>query len=160
MSWNLHLEIAANLIVQMAAKMSTSLCKPAMKLIISCFVFFVFLILPSKMPAQNQGEKIDSTIVYVDNKGFQILGYSAASGVQIIKDGDFEFKDLNKNGKLDIYEDWRSPFDVRAKDLASKMSVEQISGLMLYSRHQSIPTVSQGIYTGTYNGKPFDQSGA
>ncbi len=160
MSWNSDLEIAANLIVQMAAKMSTGLCKPAMKLIVSCFVFFVFLILPSKMPAQNPVEKIDSAIVYVDNKGFQILGYSAASGVQIIKDGDFEFKDLNKNRKLDIYEDWRSPFDVRAKDLASKMSVEQISGLMLYSRHQSIPTVSQGIYTGTYNGKPFDQSGA
>ncbi len=37
-------------------------------------------------------------------------------------------KDLNKNGSLDKYEDWRLPVDERAKDLASKMSVEQIAG--------------------------------
>jgi beta-glucosidase len=161
MSWKSHPEMAAPLIVQIAAKLPAGPRKPAMKQIISCFVFFVFLILPFKIiVAQNPVEKIDSSIAYVDNKGFQILGYSAASGVQLIKAGDFEFKDLNKNGKLDKYEDWRLLFDVRAKDLASKMPVEQIAGLMLYSKHQSIPTASQGIYAGTYNGKPLDQSGA
>ena len=51
--------------------------------------------------------------------------------VALLKVKNFEFKDLNKNGKLDQYEDWRLPADERAKDLASKMTVEQIAGLML-----------------------------
>lgn len=69
------------------------------------------------------------------------------------------FKDLNKNGNLDAYEDWRLPVDARAKDLASKMTVEQIAGLMLYSAHQAIPSNSRGFGAGTYNGKPIDSSG-
>ncbi|MDZ7649913.1 MAG: hypothetical protein U5K54_23790 [Cytophagales bacterium] len=50
--------------------------------------------------------------------------------------------------------------DERAKDLASKMSVEQIAGLMLYSRHQSIPAGSRGFFAATYSGKGFEESGA
>ena len=67
------------------------------------------------------------------------------------------FKDLNKNGTLDPYEDWRLSADERAKDLASKMSIEQIAGLMLYSAHQSIPGASRGFGSSTYNGKPFPE---
>ena len=70
------------------------------------------------------------------------------------------FKDLNKNGSLDRYEDWRLTADERAKDLASKMKIEQIAGLMLYSGHQSIPARPRGFGGGTYNGKPFPESGA
>ena len=69
------------------------------------------------------------------------------------------FKDLNKNGKLDTYEDWRLPARERAEDLASQMSIEQIAGLMLYSGHQRIP--GGGFRGGsTYGGKSFDESGA
>ncbi len=88
------------------------------------------------------------------------LAYSPNSGVKILTVDGFAFKDLNKNGKLDAYEDWRLPADVRAKDLASKMSIEQIAGLMLYSRHQSIPARPGGYFAGTYKGKPFPESGA
>jgi beta-glucosidase len=71
------------------------------------------------------------------------------------------FKDLNRNGKLDPYEDWRLQFDERARDLASQLSVEQIAGLMLYSSHQSIPSAGGGrMGGGTYGGKPFSESGA
>src|ERR687897_1450778 len=73
------------------------------------------------------------------------LGYSPTSGVKIIKEGDLSFKDLNRNGSLDKYEDWRLSADERAKDLASKMSVEQIAGLMLYSRHQAVPASLRGL---------------
>jgi len=45
----------------------------------------------------------------------------------------FQFKDLNKNGKLDKYEDWRLSNDTRAKDLLTKMSVEDKVGFMLIS---------------------------
>ena len=61
------------------------------------------------------------------------LGYSPSSGVDILKIDGFAFKDLNKNGELDIYEDWRQPVYERAADLASKMILEEICGLMLYS---------------------------
>ncbi len=44
-----------------------------------------------------------------------------------------QFKDLNRNGRLDKYEDWRLPYNVRAKDLLSKMTVEQKAGFMLIS---------------------------
>ena len=87
---------------------------------------------------------------YIANENGPILGYSKESGVKILKvDGHF-FKDLNQNGKLDPYEDWRLPVEERAKDLASKMSVEQIAGLMLYSQHQSIPAGEVGFGAGTY----------
>ncbi|HEY4154266.1 MAG TPA: glycoside hydrolase family 3 N-terminal domain-containing protein [Puia sp.] len=99
-------------------------------------------------------------ITLIRNRGGQTLGYSGKSGVKIIIADGYAFKDLNKNGKLDPYEDWRLPADTRAKDLASKMSVEQIAGLMLYSRHQPIPAAVNGPFAGTYHGKPFPQSGA
>lgn len=96
----------------------------------------------------------------VQNQGGQAIAYSPNSGVKILTVAGFAFKDLNKNGQLDPYEDWRLPADVRAKDLASKMSIEQIAGLMLYSRHQSIPARPGGYFAGTYKGKPFTESGA
>ena len=96
----------------------------------------------------------------VQNQGGQAIAYSPNSGVKILTVAGLAFKDLNKNGKLDAYEDWRLPADVRAKDLASKMSIEQIAGLMLYSRHQSLPARPGGYFAGTYKGKPFPESGA
>jgi beta-glucosidase len=54
-------------------------------------------------------------------------------GVQIIKSQGFEFKDLNKNGKLDNYEDWRLPIETRVKDLISQMTLEEKIGFMLIS---------------------------
>lgn len=87
------------------------------------------------------------------------LGYSKVSGLNIIYKEGLPFKDLNKNGQLDVYEDWRLNVVDRAKDLASKMTIEQIAGLMLYSRHQSVPVASSGMFAGTYRGKAFAESG-
>ncbi|WP_263603237.1 glycoside hydrolase family 3 protein [Chryseobacterium sp. PET-29] len=96
----------------------------------------------------------------VTNSKGPVLGYSADSGVKILTIGGNKFKDLNKNGKLDKYEDWRLPVDERAKDLASKMTIEQIAGLMLYSGHQSVPAPADGFRAGKYNGKLYKESGA
>jgi beta-glucosidase len=87
------------------------------------------------------------------------LGYSKASGLNIIYKEGLPFKDLNKNGQVDVYEDWRLNVVDRAKDLAKKMTIEQIAGLMLYSRHQSVPAASNGMFAGTYQGKGFKESG-
>lgn len=109
-------------------------------------------------PKWSEADK--GTFKQISNEGGQTLGYSSTSGVQILTVDRLAFKDLNKNGKLDTYEDWRLSVDERAKDLASKLSVEQMAGLMLYSGHQSIPSAAGGRFGGTYNGKPFPESGA
>lgn len=53
--------------------------------------------------------------------------------VKLLKVDGLQFKDLNGNGKLDKYEDWRLCHQTRAKDLLSKMSVEDKAGFMLIS---------------------------
>jgi beta-glucosidase len=98
-------------------------------------------------------------IKIVTNKDGQTLAYATTSGIKLVFDKGFGFKDLNRNGKLDPYEDWRLSADARAKDLASKMSIPQIAGLMLYSAHQAIPAAG-GRFASTYHKKPFTESGA
>ncbi len=105
------------------------------------------------------GAQEQNGFVLVENKNGATLGYSPTSGVKIITKDGLKFKDLNRNGKLDKYEDWRLPVDERAKDLAKKMTAEQIAGLMLYSGHQGVPARDAGFASGTYGGKPFSQAG-
>ena len=54
------------------------------------------------------------------------LGYKS---VKLINIGTLQFKDLNRNGKLDPYEDWRLPYEKRAKDLVNRMTVEEKVGI-------------------------------
>ena len=42
-----------------------------------------------------------------------------------------QFKDLNANGRLDTYEDWRKPVEARVADLVEQMTLEEKAGLML-----------------------------
>ena len=115
----------------------------------------IFLLLQSPfLMAQN----VQTFKIVEQPKGIT-LGYAPSSGVKILKVGDLSFKDLNRNGTLDKYEDWRLPTDERAKDLSAKMSIEQIAGLMLYSAHQAIPAREAGFGRGTYNGKTLKESG-
>ncbi|MBN1157945.1 MAG: glycoside hydrolase family 3 C-terminal domain-containing protein [Bacteroidales bacterium] len=100
------------------------------------------------------------TIRIVTNRNGQTLGYSTTSGVTLLVDKGYAFKDLNKNAELDIYEDWRLSADERAADLASRLSVEEIAGLMLYSAHQSIPSAGGRSGAAAYNGLPYAESGA
>lgn len=58
------------------------------------------------------------------------LGYRSA---KLLTVGGLQFKDLNKNGKLDPYEDWRLPNDARIKDLLSQMTTEEKIGFMIIS---------------------------
>ncbi|MBD0276995.1 MAG: glycoside hydrolase family 3 C-terminal domain-containing protein [Flavisolibacter sp.] len=59
-----------------------------------------------------------------------VLGYRT---VKVLTIDRLQFKDLNKNGKLDKYEDWRLSNEERARDLLSKMSLEEKVGFMLIS---------------------------
>ena len=96
----------------------------------------------------------------ITNPGGRALGYSLKSGVKLLTVKGMAFKDLNRNGQLDAYEDWRLPVDERAKDLARRLSLEEIAGLMLYSPHQSLPARTTGYFAGTYNGKVYKEGEA
>ena len=48
----------------------------------------------------------------------------------LLKINHLIFKDLNHNGSLDPYEDWRLPVERRAADLLSRMTLEEKAGLM------------------------------
>lgn len=119
-------------------------------------LFFTILIVSafSALKAQNTDE-----YRIIENPNGATLGYSPHSGVNIITQGGLNFKDLNKNGRLDPYEDWRLSADERAADLARQMTIEQIAGLMLYSGHQGIPAADFGFTADTYGGQPFSASG-
>lgn len=51
----------------------------------------------------------------------------------IIEADGLKFKDLNKNGTLDAYEDYRNDIATRTADLISQMTVEEKGGLMLHT---------------------------
>lgn len=51
--------------------------------------------------------------------------------VPLVHSGGLLFKDLNRNGRLDPYEDWRLTPTQRAKDLMGRMSLEEKAGLMV-----------------------------
>lgn len=84
------------------------------------------------------------------------LGYSPSSGVKILTIDGKAFKDLNGTGRLVPYEDWRLTAEQRARDLASRLTVEEIAGLMLYSLHQPVPQATRPIY----GGQTLSESGA
>jgi beta-glucosidase len=49
-----------------------------------------------------------------------------------------EFKDLNRNGRLDPYEDWRLPANRRAADLLGRMTLEEKVGTLFHSNAPGI----------------------
>ena len=78
------------------------------------------------VPEPGEGAKYTVTVtddgwVKIENEGGETLGLSQTSGVQIIEDDGFAFKDMNQNGSLDVYEDWRKPVEERAQNLAEQM---------------------------------------
>ena len=89
---------------------------------------------------QKWTEKQIDNFMLVSQEDGPTLGYTPESGVKLLTIDGFAFKDLNRNDSLDAYEDWRLPAKKRAADLASKLSLEEIAGLMLYSSHQTIPS--------------------
>ncbi|MGM0620368.1 MAG: glycoside hydrolase family 3 N-terminal domain-containing protein [Bacteroidota bacterium] len=52
------------------------------------------------------------------------------SEVNLLEENGFRFRDLNKNGKLDIYEDSRRSIDERVEDLLGQMTVKEKVGMM------------------------------
>ncbi len=82
------------------------------------------------------------TIVENPNDG-KTLSFAKESGFELLEEEEdgvtYAFKDMNGNGELDPWEDWRLSAEERADDLAPQLAADQISGLMLFSGHESAP---------------------
>ena len=90
--------------------------------------------------------------------GGKTLSWSADSGVKLIEKDGFFFKDLERTGELLPFEDWRLSPEERARDLASRLSREEIAGLMLYSPHQQVPPPRGSCWPGTWGGKALEDT--
>lgn len=64
------------------------------------------------------------------------------SGKGFMEQDGLYFKDLVGDGKLYPYEDWRLTAQERAEDLASRLNVEEMLGLMLHTPQQMLPGFS------------------
>ena len=84
-----------------------------------------------------------------------VLGHRSVPMLTV--DG-LQFKDLNRNGKLDRYEDWRLSPAERAQDLVRQMSVEDLAGVMVHATLPAIGGAEASIGRGS--GYDMDKSKA
>ena len=90
-----------------------------------------------------------------------VLGYSPESGVGLLKKGGRVFKDLDRNGRLDLYEDWRRTPRERAEDLVHRLDRDALCGLLVNGNAINVPGHASMSVSGlTYGGKAFPESGA
>ena len=124
---------------------------------IFCCIFFVSCLIG----CNRLHESVVDNHIVITQKGGKTIAYSPESGINILYEDGYAFKDLNRNGSIDVYEDWRRNASERAENLASQMSIEEIAGLMLYSKHMAIPHISSSDpMKYTYGGKSFADSRA
>ena len=86
---------------------------------------------------------------YQSQKLYSLLGPSPT----IMTQENFTFRDLNKNGSLDVYEDSRESVDKRVEDLLSQMTIEDKAGQMFITmigmgrngNHLDVPPIHKDI---------------
>lgn len=94
----------------------------------------------------------------LSQRGGPALGYA---DMPILYIDGHAFKDHNRNGQLDTYEDWRKSPAERAEALVRLMPIEYLSGMMTNGHTVNVPGYSSMSVKGIlYGGKPFQESGA
>ena len=84
-------------------------------------------------PRFSSYDEVNEAITVIPSTDSQAeLGY--LKGITAILEVDgLQFKDLNGNGKLDVYEDWRQDIDARVKDLYDQMTLKERAGLFYHA---------------------------
>jgi beta-glucosidase len=72
--------------------------------------------------------------------------------VPLIRVDGLQFRDLNRNGRLDAWEDWRLPASVRADALVAAMTLEEKAGVMM---HGNLPVSADGGRTDLAAARPL-----
>lgn len=73
-------------------------------------------------------------ILKIHNEEGKDLSYNPNSGIQILVVDDYAFKDLNRNGKLDPFEDWRLPLRERIEDFSKRYHLSQKNDVIYYEK--------------------------
>lgn len=77
--------------------------------------------------------------------------------VKILDHDGYRFKDLNRNGKLDKYEDWRLESKIRSLDLLSQMSIEEKAGFMLINSLNMVGTRAAEASAGKFSASDLSE---
>lgn len=70
----------------------------------------------------------------IHNEKGKDLTYDPNSGIQILVEDGFAFKDLNKNGVIDPFEDWRLPMKERVLDFSKRYQLIQDGHKIYYNK--------------------------
>ena len=73
------------------------------------------------------------------------------TSLPLLSQDGLQFKDMNRDGKLEPYEDWRLSADARAADLSGRLSLAQKAALMM---HGTAPVLADTTGAGT--GSAYD----
>lgn len=76
-------------------------------------------------------EQSASGFYYIEANGDQPRLSAASEDKFLQVDGQY-FKDMNGNGKLDVYEDWRAATADRVNDLLSQMTINEKAGSLFF----------------------------
>jgi beta-glucosidase len=97
-------------------------------LLIKRFISFVaaavLAVTTLPMATLAQAESLNNFVLIEGNETQHILTYIEGLTAILEVDG-LKFKDHNKNGSLDVYEDWRVDSETRVQDLISQMTVRE-----------------------------------
>lgn len=72
--------------------------------------------------------------IIIDNEGGKALGYDPNSGIQIIEEDGYAFKDLDNSGYLEPFEDWRLPISLRVRDFSTRFGLWQEDHRLYYCK--------------------------
>ena len=86
-------------------------------------VLAVFVIMIALAPTGIAEETVEDAYNYIEATDIQ--HELIASSKEIIEVDGLYFKDMNANGELDVYEDWRENAEIRTADLLSQMTIRE-----------------------------------
>lgn len=106
-----------------------------MKKLVSWLLTVAMIASLGAMPAMAEESVIkesESGFYYIEANGEQAK-LSAASQDKFIQVDGLYFKDMNGNGSLDVYEDYRQPVENRVADLLSQMDMDEKAGTLIFA---------------------------
>lgn len=104
-------------------------------------ILIAIMMLAAMLPAfsiAEEGKKYTETLqpegwTLVENEGGATLGYTKGGGVDLIEADGYAFKDLDRDGELDVFEDWRVDYKERSRDIVANggLTLEFMMGLKM-----------------------------
>ena len=88
---------------------------------------------------------LDFQLIEADETTGQVRLTYLENVTPILEKDGLKFKDMNKNGQLDVYEDWRADIEDRVNDLLAQLTPEEEAGLHFCGQPEPIYAARQTI---------------